>query len=74
MVRENKQKILDKLTETLQLTYNANDLQCIVYHNPNRQKEQAIIQYKNGHMKTINIHMDSGTTMIADVLKAMSLL
>jgi hypothetical protein len=61
---EDKQKILNYLKKALQATDNASDLIGLTYIP---DKEYVIIYFKNG-MRVVNVHMDSGTAMIKDVV------
>lgn len=61
---EDKQKICDKLLETLLCTYNCQDLIDIRYHADKRIVDVVFI----GGTRNINVHMDSGTAMIRDIM------
>lgn len=62
---EDKQKILDLLLPALQATRNLSDLASLQY-DPCR--ELVIAVFANGAAKTANVAMDSGTSMIRDVI------
>lgn len=62
---ENKQKILDLLLPALQATRNLNDLASLEY---DVEKEMVIASFTNGNKKLANVAIDSGTSMIRDVL------
>lgn len=64
--REDKQKILDLLLPALQATSNLNDLVSLTYLNEARF-EGVKAEFKNG-TKYANTAIDSGTSMIRDVL------
>lgn len=61
---EDKQKILDLLLLALQATRNLNDLISLRY---DKEKEMVIACFCSGN-KLVNVAMDSGTSMIRDVL------
>ena len=60
---ENKQEILDLLLPALQATDNLDDLVSLVYYPEN---ELVRAGFANG---LANVAMDSGTSMIRDVIK-----
>lgn len=62
---ENKQKILDLLLPALQATRNLHDLAALEY---DAEKEMVIARFTSGNQKLANVAMDSGTSMIRDVL------
>lgn len=61
---ENKQNILDLLLPTLQATDNLHDLISLDY---DAEKEMVIACFAGGK-KLVNVAMDSGTSMIRDVI------
>lgn len=65
---ENKQRILDLLLPTLQATNNLDDLINLEYIEDSKN-EIAVATFANGSKKETNISMDSGTSMIKDILK-----
>ena len=65
---EDKQKICDLLTVTLQATYNASDLVSLVYDG---EKEIVTATFVGGGKYIINVALDSGTAMIRDIMKRM---
>lgn len=71
-MEENKQMILDKLCETLQLTRMYCDLVSLkyVYDENSVYEEKVIAKFKYGGSKVINVSGDSGIGMIEDVLKS----
>lgn len=62
---EDKQKILNYLTKAIQATDNASDLIGLTYIP---DKEVVIMYFEKGR-RVVNVHMDSGTAMIRDVLR-----
>ena len=62
---ENKQLILDLLLPALQETRNLHDLQSLRYDD---KKELVEAEFQNGGKRYANVAMDSGTTMIRDVI------
>ena len=63
---ENKQEILDLLLPALQATDNLDDLGALVYCP---KEEEVAAVFTNGVVKLANVAMDSGTSMIRDVIK-----
>ena len=62
---ENKQKICDLLLPALQATDNLHDLKSLYY---DEEKEKVICVFTSGHVKSANVAMDSGTSMIRDII------
>lgn len=62
---ENKQEILTKLLPALQATSGLFDLVGLQY---NYDDESVTATFENGAQKRVNVHMDSGTAMIRDVV------
>lgn len=62
---EDKQKILDLLLPALQATRNLHDIISLKYD----EKSEIIIACFEGGEKLINVAMDSGTSMIRDIMK-----
>ncbi len=62
---ENKQEILDKLLPALQATRNLYDLTELKY---DAGKEVVYAEFKGGYIKIANVAMDSGTSMIKDII------
>ena len=60
---ENINTILEKLTELLQMTRVGCNIEGIVKEN-----EYAVIVYKNGRKKKVNIDGDSGICAIYDII------
>lgn len=63
---ENKQEILNLLLPALQATRNLYDLKSLEF---DKEREEVIATFTNGHTKRANVALDSGTAMIKDVLK-----
>jgi len=63
---ENKQEILDLLLPALQATRNLGDLVSLTYDS---ETEMVAAVFANGSSKLANVAMDSGTSMIRDVIK-----
>lgn len=63
---EDKQKILDKLLPALQETRNLHDLVSLEYC---ADRELVYAKFASGFQKIANVAMDSGTSMIRDVIK-----
>lgn len=63
---EDKQKICDLLLPALQETSNLQDLENLTY---NEDKETVVATFWYGRKKIINVHMDSGTAMINDIVR-----
>lgn len=62
---EDKQLICDLLLPTLQATRNLHDLESLTY---DAQKEVVYARFMSGYTKTANVAMDSGTSMIRDIV------
>ena len=62
---EDKQKICDLFLVTLQNTRNLFDLNELKYDS---DKETVTAIFANGGTKVINVAMDSGTSMIKDII------
>jgi len=63
---ENKQKILELLLPALQATRNLDDLVSLTYDS---ETEMVAAVFATGGVKLANVAMDSGTSMIRDVIK-----
>ena len=63
---EDKQKICDLLLPALQETRNLQDLEKLTYNEDN---ETVVATFWYGRKKIANVHMDSGTAMIYDIVK-----
>jgi len=63
---EDKQQILDLLLPALQATRNLSDLVSLRYDSA---KDMVVAVFASGGVKMANVAMDSGTSMIRDVLK-----
>lgn len=64
-MEENKQKILDLLLPALQATYNLHDLVSLEFDGG---RELVYAKFAGGHQKIANVALDSGTSMIRDVI------
>ena len=62
---EDKQKICDLLLPALQETKNLHDLEKLTY---NEDSETVVATFGYGAKKIVNVHMDSGTAMIRDII------
>jgi hypothetical protein len=63
---EDKQKICDLLVPVLQETRNLKDLLTLDY---DAEKEVVTATFLNGVEKHANVAMDSGTSMIRDIIE-----
>ena len=63
---ENKQKILDLLLPALRETRNLYDVVALEF---DASQELVYAKFASGHFKVVNVAMDSGTTMIVDVIQ-----
>lgn len=63
---EDKQKILDLLLPALQAIWNLADLKSLEY---DKEKDMVIAGFAGGGKKSVDVGLDSGTSMIRDVLK-----
>ncbi len=64
-MHEDKQKILNLLLPALQATSNLDDLHSLKY---DPERETVTASFLNGAEKIVNVAMDSGTSMIKDIL------
>lgn len=64
---EDKQRICDRLLETLKLTRQLYDLIDLDYIE---EKELVVAHFEGGGKKEINVAMDSGIAMIRDIIRA----
>ena len=64
-LEEDKQLICDKLLEVLWLTRNLYDVESLGY---DPEKETVTAVFLNGSVKVANVAMDSGTSMIRDII------
>ena len=65
---EDKQKICDLLLPALQSTRNLYDLVDLKYEK-NGHNEIVTAIFRNGYKKYATVDIDSGTTMIKDILR-----
>jgi hypothetical protein len=63
---EDKQKICDLLVPVLQETRDFQELESLKY---NKDNETVIATFWYGRKKIVNVHLDSGTSMIRDIIK-----
>ena len=63
---EDKQRICNALAPVLRLTRNLYDL-AYLYYDPGTETVKAT--FLNGHTKTVNVALDSGTAMIRDIIQ-----
>ena len=60
---EDKQKICDLLVPVLQETRDFQELESLKYN------KTVVATFWYGAVKTANVHMDSGTSMIRDIIE-----
>lgn len=65
---ENKKEICKALLPVLQMTRNLYDLVDLDYVKTERY-EIVIATFINGATKKVNVHLDSGTAMIMDIIR-----
>ena len=65
---EDKQLICDLLLPVLQHTRNLEDLEALTYKKDRAGEEIVIATFKNGYVKGANVSLDSGTSMIRDII------
>ena len=65
---ENKQKICDLLCDALRLTDAYGDIEMIEYSKSN---ENVAVIFKGGYTRNINVAMDSGMSMIRDIVRCL---
>lgn len=65
-MKENKQYILDLLLPALQATHNLHNLEELKF---DEGQELVYAKFVGRNTKTANVAMDSGTSMIRDVIK-----
>nr|DAU56407.1 MAG TPA: Large polyvalent-protein-associated domain 15 [Caudoviricetes sp.] len=63
---EDKQRICSALASVLRLTRNLYDL-AYLHYDPGTETVKAT--FLNGHTKTVNVALDSGTAMIRDIIQ-----
>ena len=63
---EDRQKICDLLLPALQETSNLQDLENLTY---NENNETVIATFWYGRKKIVNVHLDSWTAMINDIVR-----
>lgn len=62
---EDKQRICDLLVPALQATSNLSDITALVY---DPKTEMVSVHFNSGYVKGANVAMDSGTSMIRDII------
>lgn len=67
MLYEDKQLICDLLVPALQKTRNLYDLVSLKYEC-HADNEMVTATFSSGYTKVVNVSMDSGTSMIRDVI------
>lgn len=67
-MEEDKQAICDALTQALQLTRAYFGISHIDYEK-DLGLELVRVYWNDGHVRTINVHWDSGAAMIRDILR-----
>ena len=65
-MKEDKQNILDLLLPALQATHNLHDLVSLEF---DEDRELVYAKFASGNQKIANVAMDSGTSMIRDVIE-----
>ena len=65
-MKEDKQLICNKLLECLRVTRGLSDVVDLAY---SAEKETVTATFDNGHKKTVNVALDSGTAMIQDIIR-----
>lgn len=71
MIDEDKQAICDALCKTLQLTMAGNNLISIEYKVYSPWTKRAVLRFTGGNSQEVNVSMDSGISMLRDILKQM---
>ena len=67
---ENKQEICKALLPVLQKTRNLSDIVDLRYYrDEGRDEEIVVAKFANGATKKANVHLDSGTAMIMDIIR-----
>lgn len=67
-ISEDKERICEALLPVLQLTINLHDLVDLEYVVDGNGMEKVIATFEHGIQKTANVNMDSGTSMIRDII------
>lgn len=65
---ENKKEIVKALLPVLKMTDNLSDLADLEYQKVGPWTEVVVATFRNGAKKTANVSMDSGTSLIKDVI------
>lgn len=67
-MEEDKQEICYQLTLALKHTRHLHDLVNLNYYKLGKDNEIVIATFRNGFSKTVNVSLDSGIAMIADIV------
>ena len=68
--KENKQEICNLFCIALRATREFDDLEALEYwKDPEQNLEVVNARFENEAVKTVNVRMDSGVSMISDILK-----
>lgn len=62
---EDKAKICNLLLPVLQATRNLSDVKSLYY---DQEKETVVVIFASGHIKVANVAINSGTSMIRDII------
>ncbi len=68
-MREDKAYICHELARLLNITRDGWDIEDIIYERGSDDHELAHIRFDGGHIKTVNVTMDSGVAMIRDIMR-----
>lgn len=70
ITREDKTLITRKLFECLKCTRAGAEIEGLTYEGESKLlgEEYVVIHYNNGYIRRVNVHMDSGTALISDVM------
>lgn len=72
-MEEDKAKIVRSFAEVLKQTaWLRNDLRDLTYHKTN-DEEIVVAEFRNGTIKKINVHWDSGIAIIHEITRALYL-
>lgn len=72
MQKENKERIVRSLLPVLQQTRHFEDLMELEYYRSGATTEVVVGTFVNGYKKTANVSMDSGKSMIVDIIQQLS--
>ncbi len=68
---EDKQKICNRLCETLRATLWGCDIESLTYIHHSTDEQEVVVKYRNGYRKRIDVSCDSGFGMIKDILRGL---